>query len=394
MNSDTSDSAGGSDAEAFQERILATVSRTFALTIPQLPPALRSVVANAYLLCRIVDTIEDEPALSAAQKIFYQEWFLAVLEGEGGAEPFAREVVSHLSVATLPDERKLILNSSLVVFLTHRLPPSQQQVLVKCVRIMCRGMGHYLNNASLSGLADMREVDRYCYHVAGVVGEMLTELFCQYSDEMRERRTEMLALAPSFGEGLQLTNILKDIWDDRQRGICWLPQEEFRQFGVELISLVPGRRDRAFAEALRYMVGITHAHLADAFRYITLVPSHETGIRRFCLWAVALALLTVRRIHDHPSFTAGGQVKVSRRVVKSTMIGATLTARHDRILKLLFDGLARGLPLGVIARSDSHLSPWVVEPTGSKDSWAENRGSIVFLGMVKGEPLSPDNRHE
>ena len=53
---------------AYQARILQCVSRTFALTIPQLPGALRDVVGNAYLLCRIADTIEDEPTLSAGQK--------------------------------------------------------------------------------------------------------------------------------------------------------------------------------------------------------------------------------------------------------------------------------------------------------------------------------------
>ena len=46
---------------AYQAGMLQCVSRTFALTIPQLPGALRDVVGNAYLLCRIADTIEDEP---------------------------------------------------------------------------------------------------------------------------------------------------------------------------------------------------------------------------------------------------------------------------------------------------------------------------------------------
>ena len=48
----------------FQSEMLKGVSRTFALTIPQLPADLCRVVSNAYLLCRIVDTIEDEPVLS------------------------------------------------------------------------------------------------------------------------------------------------------------------------------------------------------------------------------------------------------------------------------------------------------------------------------------------
>jgi farnesyl-diphosphate farnesyltransferase len=50
--------------DEFQAVLLEGVSRTFALTIPQLPTDLYTAVANAYLLCRIVDTIEDEISLS------------------------------------------------------------------------------------------------------------------------------------------------------------------------------------------------------------------------------------------------------------------------------------------------------------------------------------------
>ncbi len=63
----------------FQSDMLKGVSRTFALTIPQLPEALCRVVSNAYLLCRIVDTIEDEPALSGARKSYFCEQFLKTL---------------------------------------------------------------------------------------------------------------------------------------------------------------------------------------------------------------------------------------------------------------------------------------------------------------------------
>ena len=55
--------------ERYQERVLPLVSRSFALTIPQLPAELRIPVANAYLLCRIADTIEDESALSSATRL-------------------------------------------------------------------------------------------------------------------------------------------------------------------------------------------------------------------------------------------------------------------------------------------------------------------------------------
>src|SRR5205823_2905984 len=58
----------------FQSAMLEGVSRTFALTIPQLPSGLSRVVSNAYLLCRIVDTIEDEPSLSGVSTLWPKAW--------------------------------------------------------------------------------------------------------------------------------------------------------------------------------------------------------------------------------------------------------------------------------------------------------------------------------
>ena len=73
----------------FQSLLLEGVSRTFALTIPQLPAQLYSVVANAYLLCRIIDTIEDEVSLSVLQKKHFCSEFIEVVKTGVNAEPFA-----------------------------------------------------------------------------------------------------------------------------------------------------------------------------------------------------------------------------------------------------------------------------------------------------------------
>src|SRR6185437_729762 len=99
----------------------------------------------------------------------------------------------------------------------------------------------------LNGLADVAEMDRYCYCVAGVVGEMLTDLFCAYALDIDARRDIMAPLAVSFGQGLQMTNIIKDVWADRQRGVCWFPREIFDRVGIDLETLVAGDDDSALA---------------------------------------------------------------------------------------------------------------------------------------------------
>ncbi len=99
----------GISDEAYQDQILPHVSRTFALTIPQLPEPLRVAVTNAYLLCRIADTIEDEPALPPEQTLAFLERFKAVVAGREDAAPLAAEVEKHLSNRTLATERDLVI---------------------------------------------------------------------------------------------------------------------------------------------------------------------------------------------------------------------------------------------------------------------------------------------
>ena len=331
------------DDLAYQNHILQGVSRTFALTIPQLPGPLCDVVGNAYLLCRIADTIEDEPALSVAQKQGFSERFVEIVGGRERAEGFARELRPLLSDAMPQSEHDLIANTTRVVRVTHRFRPAQRDALERCVSIMSRGMAEFQRNATIDGLDDLSHLDRYCYHVAGVVGEMLTELFCDYSTEIGERRNELLRLSVSFGQGLQMTNILKDVWDDRRRGACWLPRDVFRSAGFDLQLLSAGQPDPGFADGLLELVAIARHHLENALRFTLLIPAREIGIRRFCLWALGMAVLTLRRIHAHPAYTASREVKISRRSVRATVLVTNALARRDSALRLLFEAFTREL---------------------------------------------------
>jgi farnesyl-diphosphate farnesyltransferase len=173
---------------------------------------------------------------------------------------------------------------------------------------------------------------------------MLTKLFCDYSPEIAERREVLMSLAVSFGQGLQMTNILKDIWDDRRRGACWLPRDVFTEVGFDLRELDPGRYQTSFSQGLARLIGIAHNHLRDALTYTLLIPRCETGIRNFCLWALAMAMLTLRKINRHRNFSVSSQVKISRRSVRATMLTSRWTVSHDYLLRSLFHLSSMGLP--------------------------------------------------
>jgi farnesyl-diphosphate farnesyltransferase len=334
----------GNSAADFQEQILPYVSRTFALTIPQLPTPLRTAVTNAYLLCRIADTIEDEPTLSAEETRLFLGRFTRVVRGTEPAAALAREVAQRLSERTLPAERELVSRMERVIEVTTGLT-AERPAIERCIAVMCRGMHHFQQTASLQGLARASDLDSYCYYVAGVVGEMLTDLFCCHSSAAAAQRAALQELSTSFAQGLQLTNIIKDFWEDRSRGACWFPRDLFASHGVELAALSPQRSTAGFQAGVRELVAVAHGHLRNALAYTLLLPRTDTGIRLFCLWAVGLAVLTLRKIAATPHFTSGAQVKVSHSAVLLVRLATSAAVRNDRLLRRMFEHAARGLPL-------------------------------------------------
>lgn len=342
--------------DQFQMALLEGVSRTFALTIPQLPENLCRSVANAYLLCRIVDTIEDEVSLSPEQKTSFCHGFIEVVKTGQRSEVFATELAPLLSINTLPSEHVLIHVIPRVIRITHQFDKDQIEALSTCVETMAEGMPLFQAENMHNGLPKLTDMDSYCYYVAGCVGEMLTKLFCHYSPEIAKHQDEMLTLAVSFGQGLQMTNILKDIWDDAERGVCWLPQDIFSETGFDLKKLSTKTNDANFRMGLERLISVAHTHLHNALKFTQLIPGHETGIRNFCLWALGMAVLTLKKIKQNLGFTRSDEVKITRNSVKSTIFTTKLVGRSNSLLNLLFNLISQGL----------HDPSWTYSPKLSK----------------------------
>ena len=126
--------------EAFQREILPGVSRTFALTIRQLPAGLRQTVTIAYLLCRIADTIEDEASLTPQQVEQQQQRFLDAVRGELDPGEFARDAAALLTSSTLAAERELVANTPRVLSSYQELPKAVKTAMWRCIQRMSSGM--------------------------------------------------------------------------------------------------------------------------------------------------------------------------------------------------------------------------------------------------------------
>lgn len=313
------------------DRLLPGVSRTFALTIPQLPAPLRPAITNAYLLCRIADTIEDSSRLNPDDKDGQFRGLVDCLRGNADPVRYAEGLTQACHVDDIL-ERRLLENTPAVVGVFHGLPPIQQEPLLRCVDIMAPGMARFERLKRPDGLPDRAAFRDYCYVVAGVVGEMLTALFAQGNPAIARQEAALRRLAVGFGQGLQMTNILKDVWEDRARGICWLPRDVMREHGCRLDVDGDWARDAHFRDGMHFLVGVARRHLELARDYTLRIPGNEPGIRRFCGWSVGMALYTLRNIAHNRTFTAGSQVKISRARLRTIIIGCNLSVRSDRLL--------------------------------------------------------------
>ena len=299
---------------AYQKAILGSVSRTFALTIPLLPPAIEVVVGNTYLLCRIVDTIEDAAELNPAEKQNLSKLFLEATLGTIPVASFVSPCLDALRGYSNVDELDLIANTPTVLRILHTFSDRDRTAISRCVSIMSDGMSHFHNRQSQEGLKDFAEFEKYCYVVAGVVGELLTSIFSNYSPEFAKRIQGHEYLAIAFGQALQMTNILKDSPADRARGVSWKPAQMSQ---IELLK-------------------IAYEKLHESMSYISLLPENEIGMRRFCFLAFGLAVMTLEKITSRKEFSNQFEVKLSRNSVWIFYAFTKIAAGNEFLMKSFF----------------------------------------------------------
>jgi farnesyl-diphosphate farnesyltransferase len=209
------------------DNLLRKTSRTFALTIPLLPAPTRGEVEVAYLLFRIIDSFEDARLWSPERRIDALDRFSALLENDPEAcAPLVAECqreppVTHEGYLELLSKMPLVLG----VFSAVRAPA--RACIRRHVRRSADRMAGFVRRCEADGkltLMTLEDLGAYCYSVAGIVGEMLTELYLLERPELDPVAAELRSSAVEFGEGLQLVNILKDAARDAEEGRTYLPR--------------------------------------------------------------------------------------------------------------------------------------------------------------------------
>ncbi|MCA9755460.1 MAG: squalene/phytoene synthase family protein [Candidatus Eisenbacteria bacterium] len=321
--------------------LLPMVSRTFALTIRVLPGSLRDTVTVAYLLCRLADVVEDATGLDPDLRVATLETFADALHAPP-CEVASGERAAELSLALRPAESlaleeehaRTLLRERETVFRAYcSLEVEERRIVARWVEDMSRGMAGFVarervgrEDAPAYRLETAAELRDYAYYVAGTVGHLLTDLFQHHIGSHRLDGAALRARAVPFGLGLQFTNILQDLAEDRRRGWSYVPEELASKHGTTITGLL---RDTDRTQALRVVGDLAREaarNLDQAMEFTLLLPRSAPRIRLFCVWPIFFAMRTLQGICSDERVLVGGEkVKITRGEVRR-LIGVTMLA--------------------------------------------------------------------
>jgi len=207
-----------------------------------LPPERRRAITALYAFCREVDDVVDEgldPQVAAAKLAWWRNEVANLFAGKP-QHPVARALEPHLKSFNITAER---LNQ------------------------IIDGMEMDLRQTRY---LDWTGLERYCFHVAGVVGLLAASIF-GYRDE----RT--LEYAKNLGIAFQLTNIIRDVGEDARKNRVYLPVEDLQRFGVPAADVLQSKQTPAFRSLMEFEAERARGYYARA---MAALPAQDRRAQR------------------------------------------------------------------------------------------------------------------
>jgi phytoene synthase len=268
--------------EAFEacRRETAEWAKTFYLGTLLMPPAKRRAIWAIYVWCRRTDELMDSPEAQARP----------VQELAERLDVWERRTRA-LFAGQVRDGLDLVMRDTL-----ERYPQGMQPYLD-----MIEGMRMDLAKHRYASFA---ELELYCYRVAGTVGLMTQEVMGldgAYTSAPWSERPDTSAAAVALGIANQLTNILRDVGEDRERGRIYLPLDELARFGYSEQELMAGVLNDNWRALMRFQLERARDWFARS----------EAGVRwlaadaRWPVWAslrLYRGILDVIEQHDYDVF--------------------------------------------------------------------------------------------
>jgi farnesyl-diphosphate farnesyltransferase len=312
---------------------LRNVSRTFAISIEQLPLALRDAVMIAYLLFRVADCLEDHEELEASHKAeLLRLWALVLL---GDEDPLSLTgAVAHLDQND--PEVYVAQHADQLLEELQRLPEPIQDTITRHVHKTSLGMARWQDHGPF--VETEEELDDYMFEVAGRVGYLLTDLFGWYSPFISSQKDKLRPLAREFGLALQTVNIIRGMRKDYERGWVFVPRTFYEPLGLTREGLFARENNGRALQVIARLSDKAEAHLCHGLQYITHIPRVHYRIRLACMWPLFFAIRTLAVSRDNIHVILN-EAKITRAEVMRIIRNTTLMGWSDHWLRSYYSQL-------------------------------------------------------
>ena len=182
-----------------------------------LPPERRLAITALYAFCREVDDVVDECSDPSVARIKLAWWRTQI------DKMFQGQPDHPVMQALMPWLDKFNITAEKLTAIVDGMEMDLDQT-------------RYL---------DWPGLQRYCWHVAGVVGNLSAGIF-GHTESVTLQYAEKLGLA------FQMTNIIRDVGDDARRGRIYLPIDDLQQFGVKAADILNGKDSDAFRALMAF----------------------------------------------------------------------------------------------------------------------------------------------
>ena len=220
-------------------------AKTFYLATRFLPNEKQRGIFAIYGMCRYLDNLVDE-----AEDLIREEK-LTLSEIDAKLDEFKKELDKVYSGYSVNDP---ILNAYADSLKRYKVPKELPLLLIEGVR----------QDLEISRFQNFQEIYDYSYKVASVVGLMTIEVLGYTSDEAIERATDL-------GIAMQLTNILRDVGEDLERGRIYIPKEDLIKFNVTEEELFAKNKSEKFIELMKFQISRARCYYDSAFAGIEML---------------------------------------------------------------------------------------------------------------------------
>ncbi|MDO8624686.1 MAG: squalene/phytoene synthase family protein, partial [Candidatus Diapherotrites archaeon] len=252
-----------------------------------------------------LDSIEDS-TMSAKQKAAAFKRFVKIVRtlDREGLTALGAEILPFVPVAA---DREMVAGFGPVLSEFASFDERSRRIAVRWMATMASGMDRF----SVKRIKTFKELDAYCYYVAGTVGHYLTDIFAykfglKHMAAFRKRCVD-------FGLLLQKTNIIRDFSRDFSEGRVFWPSELFERHGVSEQEALSAQSATKTQAMLSEMVVDARKHIVATEEYLDTIPPELTGLREFCAIPLYMAIPTLEKCADNPAvFDPNARVKLSR----------------------------------------------------------------------------------